>query len=228
MERFADDIAEYLRATIYSPKDPRSNPYPRVSVLGWSFGGSVALSLAARHPDLVQRVDAISTLKPSHSKRGERYSPVIELRKRGVDRHPDSLAETMAEEPAPDFESLGIDPDDSVFERLGLANRLTRMLDTGYEQEAAGIASDRFAILDTDWTDHLSNIACDCVLSYGTEDPVAGDADAAWYQRHIPTSRIQWIEHGTHTAIALAWSALLAEIVANFSAQDQVTGDHSG
>jgi pimeloyl-ACP methyl ester carboxylesterase len=225
VERFADDIAEYLRSTIYSSKDPAGNEFPRVSALGWSFGGAVALSFAARHPDLVRRVDAISTLTPSKSKRGVRYSPVFELRKRGIDRLPAGLARTLSEGTVPDFESLGISHNDPVFEKLGLSNRLTHMLSASYEQGATGIASDRIAILRTSWTDQLKNIACDCVLSYGIEDPIAGSADAAWYHRNIPASRIEQIEFGTHAAIALAWATLTEEIAAGFGARENNAND---
>jgi pimeloyl-ACP methyl ester carboxylesterase len=218
VERFADDIAEYLRGTIYSIEDPMAGDFPPISILGWGFGGTVALSFAARHPDMALRVDAIATVKPSRSKRGERYSPVSELRKRGIEGHPGSLQQTLDEEPKPDFESLGLPDDDPALGWWGFQNRLSNVLENSYERGAAGVASDRFAALNLDWTHELENIECSCVLSYGDSDTVAGYRDAKWFERHVPTAQLEVIQQGTHSVIAPAWGLLTSDIRETFEA----------
>src|SRR5205814_911319 len=53
----ADDIAAVVRGLDGGP----------VGVAGWSAGGRVALALAARHPDLVDRVVVIATPAPDEA-----------------------------------------------------------------------------------------------------------------------------------------------------------------
>jgi pimeloyl-ACP methyl ester carboxylesterase len=218
IQRFADDIAEYLRATVYSDDNPAGHHFPAVAVVGWSFGGMVALSFAARHPDLVRRVDAIAMMRPRRSIRGERYSAVTELRKHGIERNVHSLAESLDDDPEPSIRSLGIGYEDSALDTWGLENRIQNMLDTSMAQGAMGAASDRIAVRDTAWADELGRISCECVLSCGDADAVAGPRDAHWYARRLATARVAQLAGG-HAAIAPTWATVLAGIASSFESR---------
>jgi pimeloyl-ACP methyl ester carboxylesterase len=215
VQRFADDIAEYLRGSIYSHDNPAGNWFPRVAAVGWGFGGTVALSFAARHADIVRRVDAIATLRPHRSARGERYSAVTELRKHGVERSVDSLTDTLADDPPPDLRSLGIGRADPELGTWGLENRIETMIEASTAQGAVGSASDRMAVRDASWADELRGVRCPCVLSYGESDPVAGVKDARWYSRRLASATVVRLPGG-HAALAPSWPELLTGIAASF------------
>lgn len=65
VERFADDLAEYARDRgLVAARDPDGRP-AKMAVVGWGFGGAVALAAAARHPALVRSVVTVATRKPA-------------------------------------------------------------------------------------------------------------------------------------------------------------------
>lgn len=64
-ELFADDLAEYARdraLVAYRGLDGRPS---KMAVVGWGFGGAIALTVAARHPELVRSVVTVATPEPA-------------------------------------------------------------------------------------------------------------------------------------------------------------------
>jgi pimeloyl-ACP methyl ester carboxylesterase len=209
VERFADDIAEYFVAISDTARELSGLTFGRIGVVGWSFGGAIALALAARHPRLVDRVVIVGTPAPRRLDRGERYSPVLELRKHGVERSTASLADTLNDDGEPGLGSLGIRDDEADSEQFGLSNRIGHMLDAAWAQAADGMASDRIAARSTDWTSRLPEVEAPVLLVYGTEDDVAGASDAHWYERKLSSSRRLDVNGAGHLAISREWQRIL-------------------
>jgi pimeloyl-ACP methyl ester carboxylesterase len=215
VERFADDIAEYLEHTMQTARETSGLELGPVAVIGWSFGALVALALAARHPDLVDSLVIVSAPKPQRMRHGERYSPVTELRKKGVERSRESLTASLDEEGRPSLESLGIDIDDADAHGLGTAGRLEHMIDAAWLQGSAGIASDRSAAANDAWMSGLDDIRCPALLLYSDDDEVASLSDAKWYARRLPTgSEIETCSAG-RLAIIAEWTRILDWIEAH-------------
>lgn len=65
VELFADDLAEYAKDRgLVGARGPDGRP-AKMAVVGWGFGGAVALAAAARHPDLVRSVVTVATREPT-------------------------------------------------------------------------------------------------------------------------------------------------------------------
>ena len=192
IERQADDLAEYLRAAVSTARSQSGVDFGSAGAIGWGTGGMVALALAARHPDLIDRVATVATASPV----GLAFDPDVQ------ERLPFTLA------------SLGIDERDRVLERAGLRNRLARMLDDGSEQGLAGAKADFTAIRDGDWTRRLRRITATSLLVYGDDDPSAFVEDGRWYRRRMPRSRTRVVRVAGAGRLALVseWRRILRQV----------------
>jgi pimeloyl-ACP methyl ester carboxylesterase len=190
--RQADDLAEYLRASLSAARNQAGVDFGSVGVVGWGTGGMVALSLAARHPELVDRVAAVSTAAPV----GLAFDPDTQ------ERLPFTLA------------SLGVDSDDPVLRRSGLSNRLLRTLDDAAQQGLAGAQADFTAIRDHGWTRQLRRIRATSILVYGDDDPSAFVEDGRWYRRRMPRSRTRVVRVAGAGRLTLVseWRRILAQV----------------
>ncbi|MEO6944943.1 MAG: alpha/beta fold hydrolase [Lacisediminihabitans sp.] len=191
----ADDIAEYLRSERTKIEQVHGTEF---GVVGWGFGGAVALSLAARHPSLIDRVAVVGLAV--HVLRSAQDKPLPAV----VDRPP--------EPPTFDWDALGVVSDDTVLELPGLALRLDHMLAQAATQGTVGVETDSAAIRDLSWTDELESIDASTVLIYGDEDRVTGKASGPWLRRRISHARVVRVPKAGGLAIVNVWRRILEHV----------------
>lgn len=205
----ADDLAEVLEKSEASAGRSGTD-FGSIGVVGWSSGGAVALSLAARHPHLVDRLAVVGTPAPSSAARSY-DSQALDLMIAGIaDR--DELAVQLAGRDPFSLRSLGVSANDPAFALAGLDRRVERMLADAAVQGTIGIATDLIAARDTSWSRELRRIRADTVLVYGELDPVAGRTDGQWFQRHVPHARLAMVQNAGHLAVASVWRRIMDHV----------------
>ncbi|WP_378148134.1 alpha/beta fold hydrolase [Cnuibacter sp. UC19_7] len=196
IEARADDIAEFLSRSEQVARSSGGSRYGRVGVVGWGTGGMVALSLAARRPELVDRVAAVSVPTPTT----QTFDPVLQ----GL--VPYSLA------------SLDITDDDPALRKPGLRNRLDRMLEEAGLQGSVGGETDRLALRDHRWTHQLGSIEASTLLVYGEgagdRDELTTVDDGAWLRRRMPRglARVVRVRGAGALVIASVWGRILRHV----------------
>lgn len=192
-------------------------------VAGWSAGGRVALALAARRPDLVDRVAVIGTPAPDDEVPwvpAEHRAGVEALRgATASDAHKALSAafgptlEAMAADER--FGLVGVgDADAAVLARGGVPDRLRAMLDDAFRQGAAGMVADIASYMLQPWGFAPADVAAEVLLAYGGADPVAGHAHGAWWQRRLPNAQLETMPGVGHLVVVPAWDRVLAHLVA--------------
>jgi pimeloyl-ACP methyl ester carboxylesterase len=208
----ADDIAEVLDARGGAP----------VGVAGWSAGGRVALALAARRPDLVDRVAVIGTPAPN-----EEVPWVPEEHARALtslaDAPADEVHAVLSEQfadllptdvAAPDaLELLGAGPADGpALAAPGARARLGTMMAAAFAQGTAGLAQDVAGYMLRPWGFDASDVAAPTLLLYGTRDPLGASRHAQWWQRRLPRARVEMVPDAGHLVIIPIWRRVLAHL----------------
>lgn len=186
----ADDLAAFLGASRDAARSSGATVFGPAGVVGWGTGGMVALSLAARHPELIDRVAAFQTAAPQ----GFAFDPSLQAL------------------PPFGMPALGIPSDDPLLERPGLRNRLERMLESAGEQGDAGTSWDRKALADHSWTSELGGVEADVRLIYADDMGDVDRNDGAWYRRRIPSARIVRVSSGGALALVTEWDRILAHV----------------
>jgi len=176
MADYADDAARLLRAV----------GWQHVNVLGMSFGGMVALHLALRHPDLVDRLVLCCT-----SAGGDHASyPLHEL----IDRDPDDVFSTRmrlldcrwdpdAAEPIP---GLG-----AMYDFIAAEPFMPAAAD-----EAAGLRRQLAARSGHDVVGDLVAIRAPTLVCGGRHDGLAPMANAEFLADHIPNTELREFDGG--------------------------------
>jgi len=186
----ADDLAAFLTSSRDAAHSAGATVFGPAGVVGWGTGGMVALSLAARHPHLVDRVAAFQTPAPN----GFTFDPSLQAL------------------PPFGMPALGIPSDDPLLERPGLRNRLERMLEAAAEQGDAGTTEDRHALADHSWTRELDAVRADVRLIYADDMSYVDRNDGAWYRRRIPAARTVRVSSGGALALVTEWDRVLAHV----------------
>ncbi|MGN6445635.1 alpha/beta fold hydrolase [Amnibacterium sp.] len=188
----ADEIAALVTTDERNADRISKADLQHCGVIGWGTGAVVAAALAARHPDLVDRLALVSPPTPAK-------------------------AEELAQRSRSDVgarEALRIAPDDPALSRhLGLENRLDRMIEQAFVQGRAGIDGDRALLSDPGWTTGLADITADVLVLAGADDPVIGARDVRWWERHLPEApRVHTVVGSAALTIADAWQDVLAHV----------------
>ena len=208
------EAAEDLAAVIESETDAP------VGLVGWSAGGRAAVELAARRPDLVDRL-VLAALPAPHAEVPWIPPAQIELLaqvKSGGDR--DALERLQARlasmlpgptAPADLLGWLGIsEADEPDLSPQHAHARLVAMLDDATVQGLGGLAADIAGYGLHDWEPDAGAIRAKTLLVYGTKDPVAAQRHGAWWQRRLPNARLEMTPNAGHLVAIRQWPRVLS------------------
>lgn len=207
----ADDLAEVLDQRGIGP----------VEVAGWSAGGRVALALAARRPDLVDRVVVIGTPAPDDEvpwiPPDERAS-LAALRGQPPEQVHAALESQLGaflpDDPGQAVAMLGAsDADEAVLASPGVRQRLETMLGDAFAQGVTGVAADIAGYCLQPWGFEPAEVTAKTLLLYGADDPVAGPPHGKWYQKQLPDARFEQVPAAGHLLVISMWKRALAHLV---------------
>jgi pimeloyl-ACP methyl ester carboxylesterase len=206
----ADDLAEALDHLDTGP----------VGLAGWSAGGLVALALAARRPDLVDRLVLIATPAPDDQipwmpagLRATSALPVSDDPGRWIGLLSSAGPGTVGSATAgagPDGSNVA-GPDAAALDSADGRLRLEAMLREAFRQGEAGLAADRAAILSP-WGFEPGQIAAKTLLLYGAKDPIVGPRQGKWYQPRLQNARYEQSPNTGHLVILPTWRRALAHL----------------
>lgn len=206
----ADDVAEYFTHAEKTAEEVTRTDFGSIGVIGWGAGGHVALSLAARHPQLVDRVALVGSPAPKRSPLRRADDAYLETRKPRP-----TVAETadeLAGHPWQRIDALGIGDDDPALALPGLVSRLERSMSEAATQGTVGVAADLVAGRSDSWASELSAITADTTLFYGADDTFADERDGKWFAKRIAGAEVVTLPGAGHLAIASEWKRILAHV----------------
>lgn len=193
----ADDAAEFLTSPQMRDELVGGADF---GVVGWGFGGAVALSLAARHPSLFPRAAAVGTSWPSlENAQNERVPSLVGL----------------PPEPGPasfSWDALGIDSDDPALKVAGAQDRIENMLAESAIQGTKGMETDLDAAQDLSWADELGDATASTLLIYGANDPFTDAASGKWLKRRVPDANIVRVVDANALTIISVWERILDHV----------------
>jgi pimeloyl-ACP methyl ester carboxylesterase len=208
----ADDLATVLDAM----------GIREVGVVGWSAGGRVALALAARRPDLVDRVAVVATPAPDDAVPwipaefggaldAMRGLPAVDVHTNLEAQLAAMLAAAEAVDAAAALELLGSSEGDRpAFAMPGAQDRVTSMLEHGLRQGARGLAADIAGYCLQPWGFEPSEVQAKTLLLYGSADAVAGPRHGSWWQTALPNARLEVAPGAGHLVIVPMWPRVLS------------------
>jgi pimeloyl-ACP methyl ester carboxylesterase len=217
VDKAADDLAEVLTAVDAFAGGP-------VGVVGWSAGGRVALALAARRPDLVERVVVFGTPAPERDVPWL-PSPVGDWLEALHDQPPAAvhagLGELFAAVAAYEPGSLrpldllgGVDLDSASLNAVpGSRQRLQEMLAGAFAQGTAGLAADVAGYGLRSWGFEPAAVHAKTLLLYGSRDPYAANRHATWWQRRLGQARMEMAPGAGPLALVRFWKRALSHLV---------------
>lgn len=194
----------------------------RVGVVGWSAGGRVALALAARHPDLVDRVVVAATPAPDDEVPWidpEQRAELDQLRSLAAARAHDQLGSRLSSLiPMDPFSGdalwlLGAaTSDEPALRHSGVRHRLGEMLRAAFTQGAAGLAADIAGYCLQPWGFEPESVAAKTLLLNGSHDPIAGPGHGRWWQERLPDARLEVAPGAGHMLLIPMWARVLSHL----------------
>ena len=194
----------------------------RVGVAGWSAGGRVALALAARRPDLVDRVVVVATPAPDDEVPWIDAEQRVELeRLRGLppeDTHAELGSHLRSLDPTDPFSGdalwllAALTSDEPALREPGARNRLGQMLRAAFAQGVSGLAADIAGYRMQPWGFEPEAVEAKTLLLYGSRDPVAGPHHGRWWQERLPDAHLEVAPGAGHLLLLLMWSRALAHL----------------
>jgi pimeloyl-ACP methyl ester carboxylesterase len=194
----------------------------RAGVVGWSSGGRVALALAARRPDLVERLVVIATGAPDTevpSIAPGQPDPLDQLRLLPPERAYAELCERLAplipEDPwsLEALRLLGADAaDEDALRADGVRERLGAMLQAAFAQGARGLAGDIAAYCLRPWGFEPEAVRAETLLLYGSCDQIADPRHGRWWRTRLPSARLEIVPGAGHLLVVPLWSQVLSHL----------------
>lgn len=194
-----------------------------VAVAGWSAGGRVAAALAARRPELVDRVAVVATPAPH-----EQVPWVPAEHAAGLDAlrglpsgqvHAALVAMLSADGGTQDdtggdpMDLLGAGPGDAAALALpGARERLGAMLAAAMQQGAVGVAQDIAGYTLRPWGFDPADVRATALVVQGDADPVVGTAHGRWWQRSLPSARLEVVPGAGHLVLLPLWGRVLSHL----------------
>lgn len=206
--RAADDIGEFLA----------SRGIRSVGAAGWSAGGRVALALAARHPQLVDRVAMIATPAPDDEVAwvgDDNRAMVSALAAESPSVATAKLTASFDQFFGPAPTGGGLLPqisgpaDDQLLETA--RKRLVAMLDRSVAQGNLGLSADIVSYMLMDLGFSLADVHAKTLLLYGNADAI-GSAHARWYQNHLADARVEMVPKAGHLVVIPMWDRVLSHL----------------
>jgi pimeloyl-ACP methyl ester carboxylesterase len=193
----------------------------QVGVAGWSAGGRVALALAARRPELVDRVVVLATPAPDKE---------VEWIPRDVRAALEALRGLKPEKAQAELEArfddvsaagrsddalewLAAGPADATALRVpGARERLRSLVEDGFAQGAAGLACDVAGQMLRPWGFEPEDVRAKTLLLYGSLDVVAPPRHGRWWQRRLPRARLETCPGVGHLLALPMWPRVLSHL----------------
>jgi pimeloyl-ACP methyl ester carboxylesterase len=192
----------------------------RVNVVGWSAGGREAMALAARHPDLVERVAVIATPAPDEEVPwvpDEQRAGLDALRGKPAEDVHAALAEAMgAIVPADPSDPTAVavvgggPADESALSRDGARERVASMLTEAFAQGATGMAADVAGYALRPWGFEPGDVRQKALLIYGAQDKLAGARHGRWWQERLPDARLEMVPDAGHLVVVPMWKRVMS------------------
>jgi pimeloyl-ACP methyl ester carboxylesterase len=194
----------------------------RVGIAGWSAGGRVALALAARRPDLVDRVAVLATPAPDTEVPWIAPEQRDELeRLRGLapeEAHAQlcrSLGSDVPEDPR-SAEALWLlgagGADEAALRADGVRARLGEMLHAAFVQGARGLAADIAGYCLQPWGFEPEAVEAETLLLYGERDPLADPRHGRWWGSRLPNARLEVVPGVGHLVVVPTWARVLSHL----------------
>lgn len=166
----------------------------KAHIMGFSFGGAVALQVALRHPDRVRTL--IAGTAPGG------FATMTDYAKNIISRPPAERAELMLQallSPEGQADAELVDP-------------IRRLLSHG----SAAPDSHRIGALRThDLDEQLSAVTAPTLLIYGSDDPLAPPTTGRLIADRIPNARLEIIENGRH-GLTTEFKEPVAKLISEF------------
>jgi pimeloyl-ACP methyl ester carboxylesterase len=208
----ADDIAEVLDRVDAG----------RVGVVGWSAGGRVALALAARRPDLVDRAVVIATPAPDDeipwidpTQRAE-LERLRLLAPEAVHAELESRLGSLVPEDPFSGEALwllaAVTSDEPALGKDGVRQRLGEMLRAAFGQGTTGLAADIAGYCLQPWGFEPEGVHAKTLLLYGSHDPLAGPRHGLWWRERLPAAHLEIVPDAGHLVVLPAWRRALSHL----------------